>query len=170
MPNERTKAEQLALALVHEVRAFCRSQASLWQTVPYLALEAQGKGGFSDNLYNCLHTGFWMVTHHGSGGSFVACSIDCATGELANQYASIRQERLVLARAEEILPLCSHLDDLDAELVVVKLTEKSAGVLSGARDSREVWTRERTEFQHRWALHPDRPFIRPPWPGEAVTA
>ena len=156
--------EERARELVVEMRQWSRDQASLWQQLPYLALRADGVDGYSDARAVCYAEGWWRITHHTSRGQYVLCSVDCATGELANQYASRAQEKLVLARDEDILPLLLKTTELDAQRIIAALVEQAGRPtppsLAGANPG---WPADQADLEARLGLAADRPYVRPPW-------
>jgi len=165
------KLEVQASQLVAEVKAWSRSQVALWQQLPYLALEADGKDGFRDDLSICYSWGYWQLEDSTPRGSYCLCSVDCSTGELVNQVASMSRRRLVLASDEAILPLLLRLDDLDAQRITADLQRTAAK--KGSRfiaRSNPGWPARQAEIREQNGLGPDRPYIRPTWPGDAATA
>ena len=67
------------------IRDYARSQKDLWQKLPYLDLQATGRGGFGDSP--CYREGYWIIQSsqmHSIGGYSVI--VDCETGELVYPY------------------------------------------------------------------------------------
>lgn len=66
------------------IRQYSRSQKELWQQVPYLALQANGRGGFSEHYSRCYSQGYWIISSSSnhSGGGFYTVIVNCETGEL----------------------------------------------------------------------------------------
>ncbi len=81
-----------ASALVASIRDHVRSQKELWQQVPWLALQADGRAGYSGLNGRAYRTGYWAVKANRESGSY-SVYVDCATGELVNAWAP---ERLAL--------------------------------------------------------------------------
>lgn len=69
--------------LIKEVREASRQQKALWQKIPYLALQANGRGGYSEQYKRAYHHGYWAVTGGASGFDRVVF-VDLETGELVD--------------------------------------------------------------------------------------
>jgi hypothetical protein len=94
-------------SLLEALRQYSRDQAELWSQIPYLALMAQGRTGFSDNYYRAMHIGAWPVQQlHGSYTVYV----DLATGDLVSTLDPSK-----LARDDQIVGILTDLEQLDAE-------------------------------------------------------
>lgn len=157
-----TKLPQLLL----EVRQWSESQKELWQQIPNLALEADGKNGYSDDLAYCYTYGFWRIWDSSSyRGMYLLCSIDCSTGRIGNESASFSQEKFVEATDEAILRLLSRLDDIDASLLLKNLKEaaKKEQKASIAK-SNPGWENHKAELRTSVGLGYGKPYVRSSWP------
>ncbi len=109
-----------ALELVQQVREGAEQQKALWQKVPYLALQADGRTGYSDNYCRAYHQGYWAVEGSQVSGSYTIY-VDLETGVLVNAYDP-RQK----ARDNDILRIAFGLHELDAADII-------AGIQAHAR-------------------------------------
>jgi hypothetical protein len=105
--------------MVDRIRAYTRSQKAFWQRVPYLALQADGRDGFSDQYSYAYHYGYWQLSGSASGG-YYNVYVDLATGELVNPV-----DRKKPAWDEDIAKLVPHLDELDAGKLVKELEDEA---------------------------------------------
>ncbi len=121
--------------VVREIHDYSRSQKELWQRIPLLALEADGRTGFSDNYSRAYHNGFWALEGSVSSGHY-SVYVDLATGELVDAYSASRSfsvcdidvpkdSTLKPARNVEVLNLAFNLDELDAQKIVASLEEQA---------------------------------------------
>lgn len=60
------------------IQAFSKRQKELWQQVPYLALQADGRSGFSGQYATAYMTGFWVI----SGRDSNPYRVNCVTGAI----------------------------------------------------------------------------------------
>ena len=128
-----------ALEIVKDIRDFSVFQKDLWQRVPWLALEADGRTGFLDK-YSCAYdSGFWQLDGSIKNGHY-QIYIDLATGELIDAASvsgmplNLRDQEIVispkengrkLAREEGILGLAFHLNELDASMIISDLEREA---------------------------------------------
>jgi hypothetical protein len=157
-----TKLPQILI----EVRQWSESQKELWRQIPNLALEADGKNGYSDDLAYCYNYGFWRIWDHSSyRGMFLLCSVDCSTGRIGNDSASFHHQKFVEATDEAVLRLLSRLDDIDAKLLVKKLKMATKVEQNDyIAKSNPNWEKHKAELRTRIGLSYNTPYIRPPWP------
>ncbi|TXI87851.1 MAG: hypothetical protein E6Q36_06770 [Chryseobacterium sp.] len=166
MHDSKKEAIQTALPkLLRDVREWCESQAELWQRVPNLALEANGRSGYLDDYSYCYSYGFWRIWDSSPRGQYYLCSVDCATGVIAYDAESFRQARLVVARDRDVLHLLDRLDEIDAELVIARLEEHIATPQSEfIAKSNPTWPSKQEKLRQQVGLGYDRPYVRAPWP------
>lgn len=66
---------------IEALRQYCREQKSLWQQVPWMALQADGRTGWSESYARAYESGYWtlerVMVH-----SYYVGFVDLATGEL----------------------------------------------------------------------------------------
>lgn len=127
-----------ALEIVKDIRDFSLFQKGLWQRVPYLALEANGRKGFSDK-YSCAYdSGFWQLDGSIKNGHYYVY-VDLETGELVDAASvsgmplNLRDQEVIVpprenarkpAKNEDVLGLAFHLDELDASAVISSLEQQ----------------------------------------------
>lgn len=162
--SKKEEVQDMLPKMLKAVREWCESQAELWQRVPNLALEADGRSGYLDDYSYCYHYGFWRIWESSPRGQYLLCSVDCATGVLANDSASFRQGSLVVARDRDVLHLLDRLDEIDAELVIARLEENIATPQSEfiARSNPD-WPNKQEGLRQQVGLGYDRPYTRKPW-------
>lgn len=150
--------------LVQDMRDWCESQVELWQQVPNLALEADGRTGFLGNWGYCYTYGFWRIWESTPRGGYLLCSVDCVSGKLARDTASFKKGELVLASDKEVAQLLMRLDDIDAQKVVENLTAHAQKPISPYITSvNPDWPKMQASIRVRNALGYDKPYKRPTW-------
>jgi len=111
-----SKAEDL----VAKIREFSKSQKELWQKIPYLSLQADGRAGYSDGLSRAYRNGFWELECSLVSG-FYQVYVDLETGELVNASSvSARQ-----ASDKNVLKIALNLEQLNAQKIITCLEERA---------------------------------------------
>lgn len=90
--------KKTARELIEKIKSYSRSQKEEWQKVPYLALEADGRGGYSGQLSAAYELGIWMIDYwycHGDN----PLAIDCTNGEIIRFYTC--ENELILSKASD---------------------------------------------------------------------
>ena len=118
-----------------------------------MALEADGRTGYLDQLSRAYQKGYWALESSvGNGGYQVY--VDLATGELVDAdsvsgttfyieggevYLSAKDEGIErsLASDEEVIVLAFHLNELDAQSTVQGLEEEARKPYASCYDSEE---------------------------------
>ena len=130
--------------LAEAMRNYSRSQKILWQQVPDLALEADGRSGYLDETHRnvlgirALPSGTWDRTYH--------LFVDLETGDLVSGH------ELRTLSDDDVLKIKP--DDLDASRLVRELIER------GAREDNEEAAAWRDEMRRTHGLTPGEPFRR----------
>ncbi|MDO8492065.1 MAG: hypothetical protein Q7S34_00285 [bacterium] len=101
--------------LSQKVREVSKRQKDLWQQVPFLALQADGRTGYSDQYARAYIQGYWAVESSVSGGCY-SVYVDIETGELVSAYDP-RQ----VARDKDVINLAVDPQQLDASHLVKAL-------------------------------------------------
>lgn len=110
------RIEDLSTSLGQEIRAYVREQRTLWRQIPYLALLADGNGGFSE-AYRCAYkSGMW--TAQASPDNIIL--IDCDSGELVTYNGS----RYVLAGDAWVVPFWKATEEIDAAMIIAELNDE----------------------------------------------
>ena len=102
-----------AIRLINALREHSRSQASLWQQLPSLALMADGRSGYNASLQRAYREGYWTIE---SGDHRHTVLVDCASGEIVHQ--SKRDEP---APDASVLLLATDPAALDAAGIIAEL-------------------------------------------------
>ena len=98
------------------IRTYTRSEKELWQLVPYLALQADGRSGYSSQYAVAYQKGLWIIEHSVDRFSSYTVAVDCATGELVSIPNTHEKAHMM-----DLLRCASRLDEFDAAAVVLAL-------------------------------------------------
>ncbi len=129
------RISRAAVALSSDIRRFSRSQEKLWQQIPFLALQADGRSGHSEQYSRAYGYGFWALRSSESGGYFTVY-VDLENGDLVNPHDLARQ-----ASIQDVLRLATTIEELDAKALIKKL-EKEAGEKTWEgydKEKKEAW-------------------------------
>lgn len=124
--------------LVNLTRELSKSQKRIWQQVPFLALQADGRTGYSDQYSRAYRQGYWAVESTVHGGSY-SVYVDLETGELVSAFDPRKE-----ARDEEVLMIASNPNQLDAVSLVTEIAkdaERPIGSYYNAQEQ-EKWRQE----------------------------
>ena len=136
-----------AQELIDAIKAYCESQVDLWRRVPDLALEADGRTGYSSNLQLCWQRGLWEVgaSKAVSEPGRPLVSVDCASGKLVWSFTTDREPP-----DDAVLRLALYPDAIDAALVLSDLAIATSQDHFYAYDvaKQEAWRKKmRYEYQ-----------------------
>jgi hypothetical protein len=133
--------------LVKKIREYSRSQKELWQQVPWLALEADGRTGWGYS--RCYNDGLLELDACKSDGRYQAL-VDLATGDIINAFKFYNKvpPKIVLADDEEVLRLSFHMDQLDVKKFVGVLKREAKKHYGSYYDPQEQEARK-TEIRER---------------------
>lgn len=137
-----------AVKIVENIQGYSREQKKLWQRIPSLALEADGRTGFSDAYSMAYHKGFWALNAGIEEDGCYSICVDLATGELVQAYSALsdfcqcnsekpKKSKLIPARRADILTLAFSLDELDAPEIINRLKEKAKKPYCSCYDSKK---------------------------------
>lgn len=87
MDYDTSELEELKDELVENIREYSLSQKEEWQKIPMLALEAEGRTGYSDTRSRAYTQGFWALEPATRNGKYQAY-VDLATGEIVDAWSS----------------------------------------------------------------------------------
>lgn len=113
--KEKIEIDRAALAA--NIKSFVESQKTLWEQVPYWALQADGKSGFSDRYRTAYTSKVWIVFKSDISGVFTL-AVDCVTGKLITPF-SIGEQIHQQPMDNDII--IAKLDHLDAMLIIKEL-------------------------------------------------
>jgi hypothetical protein len=122
--------------LISDIRKYVRSQKEEWCRVPWLALQADGRIGYSGHYQSAYTYGFWGVQFDGTGPF-----IDCATGELVSNFQSSPLYN------EGVLTLANDLDALTAAKVIRDLQHAASEKIPSWSNQKEF--DERAEWRKK---------------------
>jgi hypothetical protein len=135
--------------LVWHIRLSCIEQKDLWQKVPYLALQADGRSGYHDQYNTAYRLGCWIIQSSLWQGHYHVY-VDLETGELFNSpnlgTKAFDDKILIAARSPE---------QFDAEYVVKELTKQSRKMINIIYDPAEQ-RRWRKQVKKECGLEKDR--------------
>lgn len=138
--RERTTLEK---NLVKAIREYSLSQSGLWLRVPNLALEADGRGGYSDSYMRAFSSGYWTIDSSSHGGIYTVF-VDLSNGELINPLKLDKEGKDRLAWDERVLEIAQDIDQINAEVIIDELmgrTESEYGSWQTPKDV-EYWREE----------------------------
>jgi hypothetical protein len=143
--------------LVQKIRDYSTLQKNLWQLVPNLALEADGRTGHSEQYSRAYSSGFWAIRASVENGRFNVF-VDLATGDLVDAYSASntfsvadfdceKDSSLKPARKKGILELALDMEQLDAKEIINDLElEAKEPYFSGYNvEKKEAWRSEMRE-------------------------
>ncbi len=128
-----TSLETKVKELDELIRAYTRSERELWQLVPYLALQADGRSGYSSQYSLAYSVGLWRIEHSLDRFSSYTVAVDCATGELVSIPNTHEK-----AHKEDVLRCASRLREFDAAAVVLELRKEGKASYSKCYDEAEI--------------------------------
>lgn len=102
--------------LVEMILNYSESQKEMWRKVPWLALQADGRSGWSQHYENAYENGLWTVGP--ADGGYYHAFVDCATGKLTGFKGKPLHEKYVFM-------LATQLNELDATAVVERMYKES---------------------------------------------
>ena len=120
--------------LVNAIREYCASQRDTWRTIPRLALDADGRLGFSDQRAVAFGSKLWQLYILGQPQPIGWVCLE--TGNIVALYNSA-----TLAAAEDVIKLAHHLDLINAGAIALDLRQiGKAKVARGIapRSAREI--------------------------------
>lgn len=154
--------ETLRADTADAVREAVRAESMVWALVPSLALESDGRTGYSGLLSTAYRDGLWTVTGVQAHGAYLLW-VDCATGELTHGDEHLRpaSDALVIRALERP-------QELDAIKVVADLTLSAKAKTGSYYDEAEqdawragireelgltgFYTRERKPREKVWSM------------------
>jgi hypothetical protein len=138
----RESIEEQRAALIAAVREYCRQQTPHWQRVPHLALEADGRTGYSEAYSRAYSQGYWALAASLERG-YYRVYVDLATGELVNSFSHEP------ASDECVVLLLRDVQSLDAGLLVRALEADGETDVCSVydRDEQAAW-REKMRKHH----------------------
>lgn len=121
--HSRQFIEANARELAAQIREICASQIELWRKIPVLALEANGRTGFSGDLKRAYTHGAWNLVP-GTGWPMIC--VDLGTGRLLFRFRPGSSTGDRLAHDKEIIGLAFELEKIDAGAIATRLRKQAA--------------------------------------------
>lgn len=137
--------------LAEAIRSWCREQRELWQQVPYLALQADGRSGWSDSHSRAYNWGLWTLPYRQS--SYYCAFVDCETGDL------VRNPKNLDPLSDEPI-LYMALKVYDAQAVIDLLKEDALVRSSYLPDETQRNDQRRAEIMEQLGLSASEPYRR----------
>lgn len=130
--------EEIASEYVEGLREYSRSQVELWKKIPWLALQAEGISGFSDEGASRYGAGYLRLLVE--GGSYLIF-LDLDTGEICSSLHPIQ-----LAPDHDVMKLTPA--DLDAQAYIDELVEYGSRPIGSYYDADEIheWRQRMVEL------------------------
>ncbi|MDB5224495.1 MAG: hypothetical protein JWO43_117 [Candidatus Adlerbacteria bacterium] len=124
--------------LVADIRDYVRGQQESWRRIPWLALQADGRGRYPEFYSRCYRLGLWSL--HFSTGQQYCNLIDCATGEIVCSTFKPADDAAVLS-------LAYYLDRVDTSIIIENLQREASKKISSWSSRKEhmeraVWRRQ----------------------------
>ncbi|HBM45670.1 MAG: hypothetical protein UT05_C0004G0025 [Parcubacteria group bacterium GW2011_GWF2_38_76] len=129
------KTKKLSRELAETIREFCRSQKDLWQLVPNLALEADGRGGYL-SLYSAAYTdGYWILNYCRPNQQYYRLAVDLLNGDIV----CIMDEAPLASDEKIIKELLENIDEIDAGKIIAELEKDIQGRESNNTKEVKTW-------------------------------
>lgn len=156
-----------AETVIEDIRNYSRSQKEIWQRIPRLALEAEGRGLGSNNFSRAYLHGVWALSNK-ECDRYPVAYIDLATGELVDTYIDgytsycghikglgipdiPKEIEIRPANDKVVLNLVFRLDDLNAKKIVTGL-KRIARLASPDPTQKDIFEAWRTELREKFHL------------------
>jgi len=121
---DKLKISSSAEQIVKDIFTYSKSQKKSWQRIPILALEADGRIGYSEQYSRAYEHGFWALNSSIQNGCY-SIYVDLDTGNLINPHSIELSSRMLDANKESVLNLAFNLDELDTKKIITSLEKKS---------------------------------------------
>ncbi|KKR76692.1 MAG: hypothetical protein UU21_C0005G0018 [Candidatus Levybacteria bacterium GW2011_GWA2_40_8] len=119
-------------ALVEDIREYIRRQRALWNQIPNLALEANGRDGYLDHYSYAYHYKLWDIDDG-------RMAIDLKTGEILGlPFDQPDGEPDVLAGDDQVITLADEIENYDAGKIVARLKKQAQEEYYGSYNPRKI--------------------------------
>ncbi|MBT3642838.1 hypothetical protein HN604_01785 [archaeon] len=119
--------------LVEQIRDYSRSQKELWQQVPWLSYEADGRSSTLDPYVSRpYHDGTMEIHLFSSFTMDCPIYVDLSNGELVRKISSglTREVKIISAENKYVFPIANSLERIDAQRIIDSLEDRANGPLS----------------------------------------
>jgi hypothetical protein len=138
-----------AQELVNKVRQYSREQRTQWNHVPFWALEADGRDGYTEDYKRAYSHGLWNIDN--------TVAIDLESGELVQKH-SLAEGILEPARDYDIIAFTLHPDIITAAKVLEMLKVHAAEPMAQYMNARaDEIMKHREAERKRYGLPRDCP-------------
>lgn len=129
--------------LIEKLREYCRSQVAIWQTIPELAVNADGRTGFDDNFSRAYHCKIWALEKTVTSAGYEAI-VDLNTGHIVSAMSP-----KLFAPDDVVLRLLLTPEVLDAGRIARELKREARVPISPyiSKADRERMDQRRREFK-----------------------
>ncbi|MGV8152190.1 MAG: hypothetical protein ACP5OG_03845 [Candidatus Nanoarchaeia archaeon] len=118
------KIKEKRSELTQLIRDYSHFQKELWRKIPYLALEADGRRGYSDSCSLAYASGFWPISASCNEGCYEAL-VDLENGNLVSpDIFSTNGESFYPCPDKGVLKLAFSLDEIDAGKLIKTLEKE----------------------------------------------
>jgi len=107
--------DSCAKELIAKIRALAESQRDIWQQIPYYALHADGRTGYSDKCLRAYELGYWAIGSNVRRGHFTVF-VDLETGRLVNARKPRKE-----AFDVHVIEIAKYVEQLDAKTILNEL-------------------------------------------------
>ncbi|MDD4877969.1 MAG: hypothetical protein PHO02_02950 [Candidatus Nanoarchaeia archaeon] len=150
------KLKAKADALIEGIKEYSESQMDTWREIPSLALEADGRTGFSDSLALAYYDGYWRIESSIGRQGYYSVFVELETGSLVKE-PSIKSST---PEKSGLLRLIAHLNELNAA-EIKKCLKKSAECPYGSGyNAEDIKNHERQRERYRRLLMMDKSYTR----------
>lgn len=132
-----TEINRSAVELIEKIRDVSRSQKDLWQMVPFLALQANGRSGYSDQYMRAYQSGYWAVVSSLRDG-YYHVFIDLETGDLVEWYGTVQKK----APDNSVLIIAVNINELDAAKIIDELRAKTKEPIHETYNAKDIIKRK----------------------------
>jgi hypothetical protein len=109
------------------VREYCRDQKALWQRIPYLAFQADGRRGFISYYEEAYSQGYWTASEF-------KIAVDLATGELVDP-----QDHSKAASDRFVFEIALWIEKLDAKRIITEIEKDIKEPFFHPPEKLEAW-------------------------------
>ena len=124
------KISEFRKEIIEQMKLYSESQKETWRQIPFFALEADGRSGFSDSYSVAYRNGFWRISSSvAKHGSYTVC-VDLETGQLVNAFNVLEP-----ATDRDLLRILA--DELDASKIIEELKGRVAAPFHWSQEKRK---------------------------------
>jgi len=145
MKKEIDPLTQALDKLLEELKKRALGQADLWRKIPFLALQADGRSGYSGKHARAYREGYWEISDPYSGEYLGV--VDCDSGEL------LRYEPTAPICRYSLVQILASPDLIDARGIIRSLREVAREPY-GSYYKPTIQNKKRNDEQREYGVHP----------------